>query len=139
MEDWSPELASAPAGAWFRVDRVSDEDSAALQYLASLGVRPGVMLRVLEREPFGGPLWIEADGQRRAMGMPLTPPGARSGAAVTAVEAAPRGQVTLAAGAGEGPGPRRGRVAGPGVRRLGRLRRPGELRHQLRRRRRARL
>ena len=71
-EDWSPDLASAPTGAWFWVDRVSDEDSAALQYLASLGVRPGVRLRVLEREPFGGPLWIEAEGQRRAMGVPLT-------------------------------------------------------------------
>ncbi|HXZ75924.1 MAG TPA: metal-dependent transcriptional regulator [Streptosporangiaceae bacterium] len=72
VEDWSPALASAPVGAWFRVDRVSDEDSAALQYLAGLGVRPGVMLRVLEREPFGGPLWVEAEGQRRAMGVPLT-------------------------------------------------------------------
>jgi DtxR family Mn-dependent transcriptional regulator len=72
VEDWSPALASVPAGACFRVDRVSDEDSAALQYLASLGVRPGVMLRVLDREPFGGPLWIEAEGQRRAMGTPLT-------------------------------------------------------------------
>ena len=70
-EDWSPELASAPVGASFRVDRVSDEDSSALQYLASLGVRPGVVLRVLEREPFGGPLWVEADGQRRAMGAQL--------------------------------------------------------------------
>ena len=52
------------------MDRVSDEDSAALRYLASLGVRPGVVLRVLEREPFGGPLWIEIGGQRRALGTP---------------------------------------------------------------------
>ena len=55
-----------------RVDRVGDEDSAALQYLAELGIRPGVVLRVLEREPFGGPLWVEVGGQRRAMGTPLT-------------------------------------------------------------------
>ena len=40
-----------------------------IQYLsAKLGVRPGVVLRVLEREPFGGPLWVEVGGQRRAMG-----------------------------------------------------------------------
>ena len=52
-------------------NRVSDEDSAALRYLAGLGVRPGVVLRVLEREPFGGPLWIEIEGQRRALGTPL--------------------------------------------------------------------
>jgi DtxR family transcriptional regulator, Mn-dependent transcriptional regulator len=70
-EDWSPALADAAAGACFQVDRVSDDDSAALQYLAALGVRPGVVLRVLEREPFGGPLWVEIDGQRHAMGTPL--------------------------------------------------------------------
>ncbi len=72
IEDWPPDLADVAAGEWFRVDRVSDEDSAALQYLASLGVRPGVVLRVLEREPFGGPLWVEVGGQRRAMGTALT-------------------------------------------------------------------
>ena len=70
-EDWSPALDGAPAGVCFGVDRVSDEDSAALEYLAGLGVRPGVTLRVLEREPFGGPLWVEAGGQRYAMGIPL--------------------------------------------------------------------
>jgi DtxR family Mn-dependent transcriptional regulator len=70
-EDWPPALADTAAGGRFRVDRISDEDSAALRYLASLGVRPGVVLRVLEREPFGGPLWIEIEGQRRALGTPL--------------------------------------------------------------------
>jgi len=30
-----------------------------------------VVLRVLEREPFGGPLWIQIGGQRRALGTPL--------------------------------------------------------------------
>jgi DtxR family transcriptional regulator, Mn-dependent transcriptional regulator len=67
-EDWSPALAGVRAGQSFRVDRISDEDSAALQYLAGLGVRPGVLVRVLEREPFGGPLWVEVEGCRRALG-----------------------------------------------------------------------
>jgi DtxR family transcriptional regulator, Mn-dependent transcriptional regulator len=71
VEAWSPALAAAPAGVSFRVDRISDEDSAALQYLAGLGIRPEVVLRVLDREPFGGPLWVEVGGQRRAMGTPL--------------------------------------------------------------------
>jgi DtxR family Mn-dependent transcriptional regulator len=71
VEDWPPPLAGVTAGACFRVDRVSDEDSAALHYLAGLGIGPGVVLRVLEREPFGGPLWVEAGGQRHAMGSPL--------------------------------------------------------------------
>ena len=68
VEDWPPALADQAAGGHFRVDRVSDEDGAALRYLAGLGVRPGV---VLEREPFGGPLWVEIEGQRRALGTPL--------------------------------------------------------------------
>ena len=71
-EDWSPSLTGVSAGQSFRVDRISDEDSTALQYLAGLGVRPGVVLRVLDREPFGGPLWVEVGGQRRALGTPLT-------------------------------------------------------------------
>ena len=71
-EEWSPALAGVPAGQSFRVDRISDEDSAALQYLAGLGVRPGVVLEVLDREPFGGPVWVEVGGQRRALGAPLT-------------------------------------------------------------------
>ena len=71
VEAWSPALAGAPGGAFFRVDRISDEDSAALQYLAGLGIRPGVVLHVLDREPFGGPVWVDVDGRRRAMGAPL--------------------------------------------------------------------
>jgi DtxR family Mn-dependent transcriptional regulator len=71
-EQWSPSLEGVPAGQSFRVDRISDEDSTALQYLAGLGVRPGVVLQVVDREPFGGPLWVEVDGQRRALGAPLT-------------------------------------------------------------------
>jgi DtxR family Mn-dependent transcriptional regulator len=54
------------------VDRVSDEESAALRYLAGLGIGPGVMLRVAEREPFGGPLWVDISGRRRALGTQLT-------------------------------------------------------------------
>jgi len=70
-EDWSPALADAPPGTVVQVDRVSDEDSSALAYLADLGIRPGAAVLVTEREPFGGPLWVEAGGQRRAIGLPL--------------------------------------------------------------------
>jgi len=72
LEHWSPPLAEAPDGANFQVNRVSDEESAALRYLAGLGIGPGVTLRVLEREPFGGPLWVDVGGQRRALGTQLT-------------------------------------------------------------------
>jgi DtxR family transcriptional regulator, Mn-dependent transcriptional regulator len=70
-EAWPDPLDVAPAGARFLVERVSDRDSDALRYLDELGVRPGVTLQVGERDPFGGPLWIEVGGERRALGLPL--------------------------------------------------------------------
>ncbi|MFC4949300.1 iron dependent repressor, metal binding and dimerization domain protein [Pseudonocardia sp. GCM10023141] len=39
---WGEALDAAPAGCWFRVQRVSDRDSAALRYLGGLGIVPGV-------------------------------------------------------------------------------------------------
>lgn len=71
VEDWASPLAAAPAGSSFLVERVSDRDSAALRHLASLGVRPGSVLQVIEWSPFGGPLWIEIDGCRHALGTGL--------------------------------------------------------------------
>ena len=70
-EAWPDPLDAVPAGAGFLVERVSDRDSDVLRYLDELGVRPGVTLQVGERDPFGGPLWIEVGGQRRALGLPL--------------------------------------------------------------------
>ncbi len=40
------------------VSRVSDQDPAMLQYLSSVGIRPGVSIRVIERGPFDGPLML---------------------------------------------------------------------------------
>lgn len=71
-ERWADPLAAAPTDTAFRVERVSDRDSAALRYLADLGIRPGVVLEVEERSPFGGPLWVRVAGGRHALGAPLT-------------------------------------------------------------------
>jgi DtxR family transcriptional regulator, Mn-dependent transcriptional regulator len=38
--------------------RVSDSDSAMLRYLGDRGVTPGAELEVVERQPFGGPLFV---------------------------------------------------------------------------------
>lgn len=70
-EDWADPLDATPPGARFRVERVSDRDSAALRYLASLGIRPGVVLEVGEREPFGGPQWVTVADERLALGQQL--------------------------------------------------------------------
>lgn len=71
-ETWGEALDSAVAGCRFRVERVSDRDSAALRYLAELGIVPGVVLHVEEQAPFSGPRWVRVDGKRHALGGPLT-------------------------------------------------------------------
>jgi len=77
-------LDTAPAGCRFRVERVSDRDSAALRYLSTLGIAPGVVVDVEEQEPFGGPRWVRIDGARHALGAPLS--GILRGRVVTEAE-----------------------------------------------------
>jgi DtxR family Mn-dependent transcriptional regulator len=48
--------------------RVSDSDPAMLRYLAERGIRPGADLKVTDRQPFGGPLFVEVDGESHAIG-----------------------------------------------------------------------
>jgi DtxR family Mn-dependent transcriptional regulator len=50
------------------VRRVSDRDPEVLRYLDSIGVRPGVELRILGRAPFDGPLTIHVGGADHALG-----------------------------------------------------------------------
>jgi DtxR family Mn-dependent transcriptional regulator len=40
------------------VDRVSDAEADVLRYLARLGIKPGVHVRVVERGPVDGPLFV---------------------------------------------------------------------------------
>jgi DtxR family Mn-dependent transcriptional regulator len=71
VEGWGTRLDDAAVGGKFRVERVQDWDDAALRHLTELGVVPGVTLIVLERAPFGGPLWVRFDGRDHALGEPL--------------------------------------------------------------------
>jgi DtxR family transcriptional regulator, Mn-dependent transcriptional regulator len=48
--------------------RVSDSDPEMLRYLSAHGISPGARLRVLERQPFGGPLLVSFDGSEQAIG-----------------------------------------------------------------------
>jgi DtxR family transcriptional regulator, Mn-dependent transcriptional regulator len=72
VEGWGTRLDDAAVGGEFRVERVQDWDGAALQHLTSLGLVPGVVLVVVERAPFGGPLWVRFDGRDHALGEALT-------------------------------------------------------------------
>jgi DtxR family Mn-dependent transcriptional regulator len=49
-------------GSAAQVDRVSDDVSEALRYLAELGIRPGVTVEVVGRGPMGGPLFVKVEG-----------------------------------------------------------------------------
>jgi DtxR family Mn-dependent transcriptional regulator len=51
-------LADLQPGSQGVFVRVSDSDSAMLRYLSDRGVRPGADFEVIDRQPFGGPLFV---------------------------------------------------------------------------------
>jgi DtxR family transcriptional regulator, Mn-dependent transcriptional regulator len=51
-----------------RVARMSDRDPALLRYLAELGIRPSVVVRLVDRSPFDGPLTIAVGRARHVIG-----------------------------------------------------------------------
>jgi len=72
VESWGQSLDDVPVGSRFQVERIHHRDGEALRYLAHLGLRPGVTVDVVERAPFGGPVWVRLDGRAHALGVPLT-------------------------------------------------------------------
>lgn len=68
LERWPGPLTSVAVGRRFRVQRISDRDSAALRYLGELGIRPGVVLEITGRDPFGGPMWATVGGRSHPLG-----------------------------------------------------------------------
>ena len=68
-------LAEVAAGERLRVRRVEDDDAERLRYLAELGIRPGALMRILDKAPFDGPitLWVDdaGGGATRAIGVGL--------------------------------------------------------------------
>jgi DtxR family Mn-dependent transcriptional regulator len=61
-------LAELEPGARGTFTRVSDSDPEMLRYLAELGIRPGLEIAVKERQPFGGPLTVDAEGGSHSIG-----------------------------------------------------------------------
>jgi DtxR family Mn-dependent transcriptional regulator len=70
--DQTVRLADLEEGAVATFSRVSDSDPEMLRYLAERGIIPGVELRVTGRQPFGGPLFVEAAGTKHALGGELS-------------------------------------------------------------------
>ncbi|HEU0165235.1 MAG TPA: metal-dependent transcriptional regulator, partial [Thermomicrobiales bacterium] len=62
-------LPDVPAGKSAQVSRVSDRDPDHLRHLASLGVKPGVTLDVIEHLPFDGPIRVTVDGVEQLLSL----------------------------------------------------------------------
>jgi len=61
-------LESLDPGARGVFARVSDSDPEMLRYLAERGIAPGDSLEVVERQPFGGPLFVRFGDQVHPLG-----------------------------------------------------------------------
>lgn len=74
-------LLDLAPGADAVVRRVQDDNAEQLRYLSRLGITPGAPVRVVGREPFGGPLRVrvgeeqaeQAVGQQLAAGIQVSP------------------------------------------------------------------
>jgi len=61
-------LDELPVGAVGPFVRVSDSDPQMLRYLAELGITLGVQLEVIDRQPFGGPVFVRVGEREHAIG-----------------------------------------------------------------------
>ncbi|MBK5224318.1 MAG: metal-dependent transcriptional regulator [Acidimicrobiia bacterium] len=63
-----PPLYDLEPGDTAEVAVPGSTDPAMVEYLASIGLRPGVRVEVREREPFDGPILVRVDGNDRSLG-----------------------------------------------------------------------
>lgn len=64
-------LSGLPPGETVAIVRVAEHDPERLRYLATLGLRPGVVLTVLDCQPFEGPVTVLTSGESRVIGHTL--------------------------------------------------------------------
>jgi DtxR family Mn-dependent transcriptional regulator len=68
VEDPGLTLDSLEPGARGRFRRVSDHDPEMLRYLAERGIAPGDGFEVVDKQPFGGPLFVRFGGEVHVVG-----------------------------------------------------------------------
>lgn len=56
-------LSNVAPGRTIELCRVDEGQADRLRYIASIGLTPGAVVSVIERQPFEGPITIEVDGQ----------------------------------------------------------------------------
>ena len=61
-------LSTLEPGEEATVVRISDAEPEMLRYLAAREIVPGTQLRVVDKQPFGGPLFVEVAGETYALG-----------------------------------------------------------------------
>jgi DtxR family Mn-dependent transcriptional regulator len=71
FEPASVPLSQVPTGARVEVRQVEESQPDRLRYIASVGLRPGVHLTVVDRQPFHGPITIEVAGETHVIGNEL--------------------------------------------------------------------
>lgn len=71
FEPASIPLSQVPTGARVEVRQVDESQPDRLRYIASVGLRPGVHLTVVDRQPFQGPITIEVAGETHVIGNEL--------------------------------------------------------------------
>ena len=64
-------LTELAAGTRAEVKRVDSSDAERLRYLASVGLKPGAVVRVTERHPFSGPVTVETQVGPQVVGHEL--------------------------------------------------------------------
>jgi DtxR family Mn-dependent transcriptional regulator len=67
-EEPTESLASLEPGACGTFVRVSDSDPEMLRYLAERNIAPGAAVRVEDKQPFGGPLFVAINDQTHVLG-----------------------------------------------------------------------
>jgi DtxR family Mn-dependent transcriptional regulator len=68
VEERTECLSVLEPGAEATVVRISDAEPEMLRYLAEREIVPGTRLRVVDKQPFGGPLFVEVAGETYALG-----------------------------------------------------------------------
>ena len=56
-------LSEVPTGATVEIRQVEEGQPDRLRYIASIGLRPGAQVTVVDRQPFQGPITIAVDGR----------------------------------------------------------------------------
>ncbi|MDA0180729.1 metal-dependent transcriptional regulator [Solirubrobacter phytolaccae] len=66
--DDTRELATLEPGDQGTLARVADADPEMLRYLSARGIAPGAELEVVDKQPFGGPLFVVIGEETHALG-----------------------------------------------------------------------